>query len=208
MLRYLEEKAFIFPSGVRQPPNLGQESVRGSQSHQPRHSLGEFWRLQKRCKPNPMYCFERTRDYSLLQALMTSDRRIWSGMSDDTCPSMEDFRLPEDDSVWYVLVRDEEKLMGFWALIPKEQNCAEVHTVIIPAYWGSAARRAAREMGDWIWSSTPFTRLTTTVPAWHRTALAFAKVSGMKESGVQKEKQMKRGKLHDLICLEMHRPGV
>lgn len=138
---------------------------------------------------------------------MTSDRRVYSGMSDDACPSMEDFRLPEDDSVWYVLVRDEEKLMGFWALIPQSDTCAEVHTVILPAYWGSVARRAAREMAAWIWLNSRFVKLTTPVPVFNRAALAFAKSSGMKEIATIKASYLKRGIAHDIIVLGIDRPS-
>ncbi len=161
-----------------------------------------------------MFSFTRTKNYPLVESIIKADRASYSAMSDDNCPACEDFRLTGDDAVWYVLVREgesegeSESVLGFWALIPQSEDVAEIHTCLKSICWGAKARAAALEMSAWIWANTPFTRLTTVVPAWHRTALAFAKVSGMKESGVRKEKQMKRGELHDLICLEMHRPGV
>ncbi len=206
MLRHLEEKAFIFPS---RPPagGLGPESGWVPQGHQPRHSLGEFLRLQKRCKPTYMaFEFQRSYDYAAIEKLVTSDRWAWAAMTDDTCPSREDFRMPENDSVWYVLVREDGNLLGFWALIPQSEDTAEVHTCLKKAAWGAKARTAAREMARWIWANTPFIRLTTTVPAYNRTALAFAKISGMERYAVKEESYPKHGKMWDQILLDMYRP--
>lgn len=153
-----------------------------------------------------MFTFERTSDLSLIRSIIVSDKRLYEGMADDTCPAMEDFQLPEDPAVWYVLVREEGAILGFWALIPKSEDCAEVHTCLRPCAWGYKARAAAREMAQWIWVNTPFSRLTTMVPSYNRTALMFAKVSGMKENGLQREHYLKNGKLHDLIHLAMLKP--
>lgn len=153
-----------------------------------------------------MFDFQRTEDTALIQSIITSDHRLYDGMSDDHCPKMEDFRLPELPDAWHVLVRDGEELLGFWTLIPKENGEAEVHTCLLPTAWGNRARAAAREMAQWIWQNTPFTILSTVVSGHHRLALMFAKVSGMREMGLQKDFYLKNGKTHDLIHLEMRKP--
>ncbi len=152
--------------------------------------------------------FQRSNDLNLIESLITSDRWAWAAMSDDTCPKREDFRIPENSSRWFVLVREGEDPVGVWSLHPESATSASMHCCLARAVWGEKARAIAKEWLDWVRANTPFTRLTTAIPACQRPALAYTKRAlAMKEFNTIPRVYPKHGRMHDLIELEVY-PGT
>lgn len=115
--------------------------------------------------------------------------------------------MPQE-SVWYILVKDGDEILGLWACFFENNICWKVHTCFLPSAYGNRARRAAFEFQEWIWQNTAIMRVVTDVPRYNTLALRFAFAAGMKQFGVNPKAFMKNGILHDMIMLGISRPGV
>lgn len=144
--------------------------------------------------------FERTFDAALIRKVFT-DPAIYPHITDDSCPSPDQWQPTMHEAVWYVLVKDGDELLGVWMLVPHNAICYEIHTCLLPASWGARAEQAAKELAAWVWDNMPARRVITNVPRCNRLALRFAKRAGMTEFGVNKRSFLKHGQLHDQIML-------
>jgi len=144
--------------------------------------------------------FERTKDYELVRQIVTHPD-IYPFVSDDYSPAPNDYKPFESDSIWYVLAKDGDELLGMWSFVPDNAICWQVHTCLLPTAGGKRAKRAAKEMAEWIWQNTTCLRLVTNVPDYNRQASIFARWAGMVEFGRNPKSYMKTGILHDQILL-------
>jgi hypothetical protein len=149
--------------------------------------------------------FERTTDWALVREILT-DPAVYPHISDDGSPAREDFQVVEHPSFLYVLVKDAGAVLGLWLFVPQSVACYEVHTCLLPRARGDRAKEAARQMADWLWANTPCQKLITSVPAYNRLALHFAKRAGMTQFGTNTRSYLKHGELHDQILLGLERP--
>jgi RimJ/RimL family protein N-acetyltransferase len=153
-------------------------------------------------KPSNRLCFERTRDWPLIKSIVTHEK-IWPAISDDFSGIPEDWQPLQDESFFYLLVKDAEEVLGCFILHPDNGNkiCWKVHTAFLPSSWGERIRRAGYLGHQWIFANTECRRIVTDVPIYNRIALRFAVKSGMKEYGMNPKSFMKNGTLHDVIML-------
>lgn len=149
--------------------------------------------------------FQRTHDMATVRWIMT-EPSIYRNIVDDGCPPSSEFQPADHPSIWYVLVRDSETPLGLWMLVPHNSFCYEVHTCLLPVARGQRARLAAGEFLAWVWSNTPCERLVTSVPAFNKLALKFAKEAGMVEYGINPQSFKRHARLFDQHLLGMSRP--
>jgi len=149
--------------------------------------------------------FERTTDYALIKRIVT-DKSVYPFVSDDYSPAPKDYEPIKSDAVWHVLVRDGEEVLGLWIIIPQNAVCWEIHTCLLPNAYGERAKRAGKQVVQWIWDNTTCLRLVTNVPEYNRLAHKFAKAAGMIEYGRNPKSYMKTQILHDQILLGMSKP--
>jgi len=156
-----------------------------------------------------MITFKRTFKYALVREIFIHPR-IWPYVSDDGSPAPDDYRVPEDPNVWYVLVLDVgeagAELLGCWTFHPHNLVCWEVHTCLLPVAWGDTGLEAGRAVIRWVWQNTPCRRIITNVAITNRLALHFARNAGLKEYGLNEKSWLKGGKLIDQVCLGISRP--
>lgn len=144
--------------------------------------------------------FERTFDYDLIRAVLTSPE-MYPWISDDGSPAAADYQPPVSDAIWYILVSDQGQLLGLWMLVPRNAIEYEVHTCLLPGHGFRRARQAAREGIAWVWAHTPARRLITGVPAYNRIAYQFALDAGFAPIGVDRKSYLKDGILYDQALL-------
>ena len=161
-----------------------------------------------------MIHFERSTDYALIHRILTHPR-IWPFISDDFSPPREQYQPVQHESIWYVVVHDQDsdprgpsELLGLWTFIPQNGVCWDVHTALLPNAWGKRGQTAARMLPEWIWINTSCRRIITTVPSYNRLALHFAIRAGMRVYGVNEASYMKNNKLYDQVCLGISKPGI
>jgi RimJ/RimL family protein N-acetyltransferase len=152
-----------------------------------------------------MIRFERSFDYDLIREIMTHPQ-VYPHLVDDGSPAREDFCPLEHEAIWYIVVRDDDEVLGLWMFTPMNAICVEVHTCILPSAWGDRAHRAARGMVEWIWEHTPWRRIVTNVPKNNRVALRFAVAAGMGIYGVNHLSFLRNGEPIDQVCLGISKP--
>ena len=143
--------------------------------------------------------FERSEDWDLIRSVITHPK-IWPHVSDDSTPPWEEWQPVIADSVWYVVVRDGEEVLGVFTMVRHNAICWEVHTCLLPSAWGRTLE-AARQMAEWAFANMECLRIITNVPAYNRLALRFAERAGMTQFGVNEKSYLKDGKLWDQFCL-------
>jgi RimJ/RimL family protein N-acetyltransferase len=155
-----------------------------------------------------MLTFERTQDLELVRSILTHPR-IYPWISDDGAPAAADFQPVDHPAIWYVLVKEQlcggDRVLGLFLFTPQGAACWEVHTCLLPIAWGRRAAAAAAGAAEWLFEQTSCSRIVTTVPAYNRLALRFARAAGMTEYGRNPASYLKNGKLHDQVLLGLSR---
>src|SRR5213080_2475571 len=109
-----------------------------------------------------MLSLERSTDYPLIRSVMTHVS-CWDFISDDGCPSPEDFHPPPLEALIYLLVQKADQVAGVFAFMPQNSICYELHTCLLPNGRGKFGIRAAKAAFEWIWRHTPCRRIVTNV---------------------------------------------
>ncbi len=152
-----------------------------------------------------MITFERTRDWDTIKAIVTHPK-IYPHISDDGSPASDEWEPIQNESVWYVLVKDDGLVLGLWILIPENYVCWKIHTCLLPVAYGEKAKIAVAALAPWVWQNTGCMRVITDVPAYNRVALRFARAAGLEEYGVNPRSYMKNKNLYDQILLGISKP--
>lgn len=149
--------------------------------------------------------FERTVDLDLIRAVVTHPK-IYRMLGDDFSPKAEDFQPQINEHLWYVVVQSGSKVGGLFFLHPHNGICWEVHTCLLPEFWGPQAIEAARGLIPWVFENTACRRLVTSVPEYNRLALKLALHAGLKAYGRNPKAYQKHRRLHDLVLLGISKP--
>jgi hypothetical protein len=153
-----------------------------------------------------MINFERSFDYELVRQIITHPR-LYPHLSDDHSPPPDEYQPQRHPAIWYVIVRDDDELLGLWMFVPQNGVCWEVHTALLPCAWGERGQLAARLLPTWIWHASHCRRIVTNVPVTNRLALHFAYQAGMRVFGVNEASYQKNGVLHDQVMLGISKPA-
>lgn len=156
-------------------------------------------------KSSALITFERTHDLEVVRQVV-SHPSLWPFVSDDFSGTAEGYRPVEHESIWYITVHADEKLLGVFLLTLQSGCCFEIHTCLLPCSWGPQAKAASLGIVEWIWANTRCERIITSVPAYNRLALRFAEKAGMKLYGRNTLSWIKNGKLWDQLLLGLSRP--
>ena len=76
---------------------------------------------------------EPTSDLRLIKAICTHDK-IWPMVCDDFTPPAEAWEPPSGNVKW-LLVTDEEGILGLFCLVPDNSVCWQVHVMMLPYAW-------------------------------------------------------------------------
>lgn len=151
-----------------------------------------------------MFSYEPSTDAFLIRYILTHEK-VYGRASDDFAPPVAEFQ-PRLEGITYVLLKRDGLHLGLWALMPHSPVLWEVHTCLLPQAWGETAHEAVPGFLEWVWKSTTCKRLITSVPAFNRAALKFAKFAGMKEYGINEDGFQKGNRLHNIHMLGISRP--
>lgn len=142
----------------------------------------------------------RTYDLVAVRELMRHPR-IYSNSVDDGCPSPEKLVLSGDSRFIYLLVRNNQEVLGFFILVPYNLVCYGFHASFLPSAWGPPAFTAGLMFLSWVWLNTPAWRLTAEIPAFNSLALRYARRLGLTRYGVNPHSFLKGGKLYDQVLM-------
>jgi len=145
-----------------------------------------------------MITIERTHDMSLVNRIVKHPK-IWNSLTDD---AQDKYWYPLDDAnIHWLLVLIECIPAGVFMVHRHNQICWEIHTAILPEYWGERAREAAKAVLKYLFTNTDCEKLITNVPETNKAALRYAKASGMKLFGTNTKSFKKNGVLMDQYML-------
>lgn len=151
-----------------------------------------------------MISAERCFDVALIRQAIAHPK-LYAQLSDDGCPSAEEFDVQLRDGLIFVAMRDGDEFLGVFLFHPHNHVCYEVHTCLLPVAWGQRALECTKAAAQWMYENTPCQRIVTNVPVYNRLALRLARNSGMEQFGLNPKSFLKNGILHDQIMLGMNK---
>lgn len=146
-----------------------------------------------------------TSNATLIKRIMTHIS-VYDAISEDGSPLPSDYEPPDTDAVRYVLMVEDDDILGLFMLVQHNAIMSEIHTCLLPWSHGPKAIQAAKIMERWVWDNTSVQRLITLVPTFNRLALAFARRAGMKQYGLNPKSYIKNDVLWDSVLLGLSRP--
>lgn len=148
---------------------------------------------------------ERTQNAELIRAIVTHEA-IWPHVSEDGV-SIDSWQPLIHDTVYQLLIVDEDGIGGCFILMPMTSACWEVHTCVLPTHRGQKARDATALCAEWMFANTPCQHIITKVPSYNKPAYKLARDTGLIDIGVIKSAWVKNGEIHDLYLLGVEKNG-
>jgi RimJ/RimL family protein N-acetyltransferase len=108
---------------------------------------------------------------------------------------------PQDHDGFHWMLVSDDAPAGVFLLHAVRAYCYEVHTCLLPRIWGAGAAKAARLLIAHVFTEIGAKKLVTNVPNNNRLALRFAKASGLKVEGVNRQSFLRNGEMEDQIML-------
>lgn len=143
--------------------------------------------------------FERTTDAELIRVIVTHPK-VYAKVTDDNAPSPEKWRPQMNEAAWYVLVWDEDVILGLWAFFPENSVTWKAHICYLPDAYGVSIE-ATRDLFRWVFSNTACRRIVGAIPFSNKLALRMAAGAGCKPFGIDEGSFLKDGRLQDRVMM-------
>ncbi|CUI03874.1 hypothetical protein BN2497_2525 [Janthinobacterium sp. CG23_2] len=138
----------------------------------------------------------RTHDMAAVQTIL-SHPKIAPHIGEDGAGGL----APIDHDGFYWMLVDDGAPAGVFLLHARNARCMEMHTCLLPRIWGAGAARAAQLLLAWAFEETECQKVVTSVPAYNRAAVRFARAGGMTQEGVNRASFLRGGAMIDQIEL-------
>lgn len=155
----------------------------------------------------PAVHIEDCRDVKLIDSIIAHPA-IYPHVADDSAPPAEKFtsaKVVGAPGIHFLAPIVDGAPMGVFMLARQNGIMYEIHTCILPAYWGRQALDGAAAMVLWMFTNTSCRKLMTWVPVYNRLAYKFALRAGMVDEGLSKRSFLRNGVLFDQHLLGMER---
>ncbi len=133
---------------------------------------------------------KRTTDMELVSRILNHPQ-VFDGITDDLSPK------PCVPDPTHLFVVNEERT-GLCQVTPFTGTTCVVHIAALPKLWGRFAP-FVKEVIEWGWENTRYTKIIGFTPACNRAALALARRAGFKEEGRITKSFLKNWELYDMI---------
>ena len=127
--------------------------------------------------------------------------RVWPHISDDNSPWPDAFEPIVHPGLYYLAPECDGERVGVFLYHSHSAVLWEVHTCILPKFWGEPATQAARDGLRWMLDNTKCRKVITHVPKPNVPARRFAMRVGMWSEGINRKSFLKDGVLHDQFIL-------
>jgi len=140
-------------------------------------------------------------NYDAVRQIMTHPR-VWPAIGDDATPPVEEWQIPVDGSIRYVLVRAGGMPFAVYPFVRQNAVCWEMHACVLPSAWGRRALAAGKAAIAWMFAEQPDChRIVASVPEFNRPAAYYGVRIGLEPYGVNWQSFLKDGRLHNHIQL-------
>lgn len=141
----------------------------------------------------------RTFDREVIRSIMAHPR-VYPWISDDGSPHPDDYESTIHESLYFLLV-EIDKPAAIFLYHPHNMITYEVHTCVLPGYYGKQAEEAAKGTLLWMIMNTSAKKIITHVPFNNIKAARFAERCGLSHEGVNRASFMKNGVIYDQYVL-------
>lgn len=142
---------------------------------------------------------ERTFDVDYIRSAVTHPA-VWKWASDDSC-DVDTYQPPMGDHVYWLKMTHDGQNCGVYMVHAHNSTTCEIHTCLFPESRGRIAKIAAREVLEWVFSNTGFTKVVTSVPVNNIHAYAYAKRAGLIDEGLNRKSIKVNGEIIDQFTL-------
>jgi RimJ/RimL family protein N-acetyltransferase len=131
------------------------------------------------------------------------DERIWEPTRSDDDPMAEEIDFASavesrGDNHIFISALVANVLVGLFMFEKKNPRCYEIHSAILPEYWGSGISVPCGVAAcKWMMKHTICQKITTSVPSFNEPARRMAIDAGMKQEGCNRKSFLKDGTLFD-----------
>lgn len=147
-----------------------------------------------------MITIERTRDMTLVRALMTHPR-LYEKMTDDTCPSRKTFKPIDHDHLHYLVPKCDERPMGSLLFNPATFYLYQIHIGILPEFWGQGIEKVVALALDYMKAHTQCLHVIAMIPDYNRHAHQLAIRCGFTIEGCLKASTRIKNRIFDQTIL-------
>lgn len=148
----------------------------------------------------------RCLDANTIKSIMTHPR-VYPWISDDGSPDPDDFE-PVIHEAFYYLVVEIGKPAAVFFYHQHNAITYEVHTCVLPEFYGSQAVEAAKGTLLWMIMNTSARKIITHVPENNVKAKQFAERCGLLHEGVNRASFLKHGVTYDQHVLGITRAEI
>jgi RimJ/RimL family protein N-acetyltransferase len=138
----------------------------------------------------------RSYDAAWIKSVITHPK-IWPHVADDHAPKPEDFQPIMHDGLYYLAPEHDGQPIGVFFYHPHTRSVYEVHTCVLPEFWGDAAWTGAKAGLRWMVGNTSCVKVVTQVPHDNPRARRFALRVGLRDEGTNRASFLKDGDLLD-----------
>lgn len=124
---------------------------------------------------------------------------------DDSCPSIEDFHVPDDLDFSAIVAREDGETVALFLIFHPVPAIGDVHFYVLPRAWG-CSRAIVRAFLAWVWEKTSLTDLIGRIPAFNRLAYRVAIDCGFRDMRREPGAVVRRGVRYDMLITEIARP--
>lgn len=153
-----------------------------------------------------MITIERTFDAAFVEQVCKHPK-IWKSIADDSA-NIDNWKPHMGEEMHWLTPVIDGKRAGVFLVYPITSACWEVHTAILPEFWGDQCLESARALIDYVFHNTTCSKLVTNVPIRNRLARSLAERAGMRVEYINKRSILKGGELTDQVNLAVYKGGI
>ncbi|WP_372857613.1 DUF2824 family protein [Pseudoalteromonas sp.] len=148
---------------------------------------------------------ERTKDAKKIKSILSIDG-LWETISDDN--ATKDNFIIDADKDCYLLVKDDDLVVGCFKVEAVNSCCIIAHINIIPKYRKKYSKLAGLAFYNWVVSNDFIKKVTVNIPVLYENVKKYCLAFGFKEEGLNRESILKGGKMADQWIMGITREEI
>jgi len=147
---------------------------------------------------------ERSQDYNLINSILNTPE-LFATIAEDCNVTCGEFDTMESDSIYYLLAKEDDNVIGLFIVHPDSKISYEIHANILKKYRKDYSKKACDDVLVWIWDNIDTDKVNCNIPTLYQNVISRAKESGFVEEGVRTHSYLKNGEALDVMFLGVKR---
>lgn len=146
-----------------------------------------------------MISLSYTQDYEAVLKLAKT-QGVWEFVSDDLGAGISEYQLPISSGIHYYLIKNDNDVVGFAALISVTSLALELHMGLVPEFRGKKGGLVLQAIKEAMRRDMPqMRRLRIPIPEFNKAAVSSAIAAGLDLMGAEPNGCLKNGEFHNLL---------